>query len=191
MRSKTELLKILFAWRHVKYVLYSYLLLLLLGTVLPINTKDSPSLNDNYTLTIRWDYWLHALVYIPVPVLLGLSMRRRYAGKEDAQQQIKRKHQPQINREHPVRNNVNHQAQRRDYEYRLTVKPCFWLQLAGYSFFITAAYEGLQLVIPFRAFNINDLVANGVGAVLGYLLLVVFRKHFTLEGIKPMKRTGY
>jgi len=28
-------------------------------------------------------------------------------------------------------------------------------------------------VIPYRAFNINDLLANGVGAVLGFLLLAV------------------
>ena len=29
--------------------------------------------------------------------------------------------------------------------------------------------EGVQLLIPFRTFNINDLFANGVGALIGLI----------------------
>jgi len=44
-------------------------------------------------------------------------------------------------------------------------------------------------VSPCRAFNINDLLANGVGAALGFLLLLVFRNtrrnyRFGHDGIK-------
>ena len=59
---------------NIKNITYIYLLILLLGTVLPLNSVSSSTLNYNYTLHIRWDYLLHALVYIPLPVLLGLSL---------------------------------------------------------------------------------------------------------------------
>lgn len=44
------------------------------------------------------------------------------------------------------------------------------------SLLVTVLFEGLQLVIPYRSFNINDMTANGVGAVIGLLLVLVFRK---------------
>jgi glycopeptide antibiotics resistance protein len=31
--------------------------------------------------------------------------------------------------------------------------------------------EAIQYVLPYRAFNINDLLANGLGVVLGFVLL--------------------
>lgn len=34
--------------------------------------------------------------------------------------------------------------------------------------------EGLQYLIPFRTFNINDLVANGAGVGLGFLIYLTF-----------------
>lgn len=52
----------------------------------------------------------------------------------------------------------------------------FWFLLALVSLAITAAFEFIQIVIPYRAFNINDLVANGVGAMMGLILMKVFWK---------------
>jgi len=53
-------------------------------------------------------------------------------------------------------------------------KISFWVRIALFSLFITALFELLQMFIPYRAFNINDMVANGVGATLGFLLILIF-----------------
>ena len=40
---------------------------------------------------------------------------------------------------------------------------------------IPVLFELLQLVIPYRAFNINDMVAKGVGAMIGLVgILSIF-----------------
>ena len=125
----------------IKQITYIYLLILLLGTVLPLNSVLSP-LNDNYTLHIRWDYLLHALVYIPLPVLLGLYLKNRSAEQSE----------PQIGK------------------YRL------WIRIVLLTLPVTVLLEVLQLVIPYRAFNINDLMANGVGAIMGLMVIPILWK---------------
>ena len=105
--------------------IYTYLTLLVLATVLPINGTES-ALNNNYTLNIRWDYLLHALAYIPIPVLL-----------------------------------------------KYLVKP-YW-QIIAASLLIAAALEAFQLLLPDRAFNANDLLANIIGVVMGIILVVIIR----------------
>ena len=47
-----------------------YVGLLLLGSVVPIGNRASDILMDNYTLDIRWDYLLHAFIYLPLPLIL-------------------------------------------------------------------------------------------------------------------------
>jgi glycopeptide antibiotics resistance protein len=37
-----------------------------------------------------------------------------------------------------------------------------------------AAIEGVQYLLPYRAFNINDLIANSIGILLGSLVLSLF-----------------
>ena len=114
-------------WRmlNIKHITFIYLLILLLGAVLPLNSVSSP-LNDNYTLHIRWYYLLHALIYIPLPVLLGLSLKKGS-----------------------------------------------WIRIALLALPATVLFEALQLVIPYRAFNINDLIANGVGVIIGLIPAVL------------------
>jgi len=34
--------------------------------------------------------------------------------------------------------------------------------------------EAIQYVLPYRAFNINDLLANGLGVVFGFLILMKY-----------------
>jgi len=114
--------------------------------VIPLNT--STALNDNYTMSIRWDYLLHALVYLPLPLLLALGIR-----KGSGSALVK----PGPHESEPSKTGSNR----------------FWIRIIIYSLLITVLLECLQLVIPYRAFNINDLLANGVGTVLGFLLLVV------------------
>ncbi len=113
----------------VKRLIYIYLTFLILGTMLPIN--GTFALNDNYVLNIRWDYLLHVLVYIPLPVLLIKQTEK------------------------------------------------FWLAML-LSFAIAAGFEFVQLTIAFRAFNINDLLANVVGILAGVLVYFLLRnKNFS------------
>ena len=113
---------------NIKFITYNYLLILLLGSVLPLNPVSS-SMNDNYTLHIRWDYLLHALVYMPLPVLLGMYLKKGS-----------------------------------------------WIRIVLFTLPVTVLLEVLQLAIPYRTFNINDLMANIVGATIGFMLIPVFRK---------------
>ena len=53
----------------IRFLAYGYLTLLLIGSLIPL-TPVSYTLNDNYTLNIRWDYLLHALVYLALPWML-------------------------------------------------------------------------------------------------------------------------
>ena len=50
------------------------------------------------------------------------------------------------------------------------VKTLGWL-VVGVLF--ACAMEAVQYVLPYRAFNINDLLANGLGVVLGFILLIL------------------
>ena len=60
---------------QIRTITYLYLLFLFLGAVLPL-TLVSSTLSNNYTFEIRWDYLLHALVYMPLPVVLGLFLKK-------------------------------------------------------------------------------------------------------------------
>ena len=62
-----------------------------------------------------------------------------------------------------------------------------WVVLTVGIFF-AAAMEGVQYILPYRAWNVNDLLANGVGILMGGMLMgiinVVFRnraRKFSLE----------
>jgi len=92
-------------------------------------------LTNNYTLNIRWDYLLHFIVYMPLPILLYFRFI---------------------------------QAQRSGAVVKVIIM----------SLLISPLLELLQLVLPFRSFNINDLYANMGGVVLGLIVILVFRRRF-------------
>jgi len=100
---------------------------LVLLSVLPVNGSDS-SLNNNYFLSIRWDYLVHAMVYLPVPVLMGLAWKSM-----------------------PM-----------------------W-QVFVFSLALGAGLELMQYLTPWRAFNLNDLLGNVVGVVLGSFVVLFYR----------------
>ncbi len=56
-----------------------------------------------------------------------------------------------------------------------------WIPVILLSSVVVVLFESVQLLIPYRAFNINDLFANGVGVVIGFTLYLLFRKR--LAGI--------
>ncbi len=106
-----------------------YLLLLLAGALIPLG-NGLATLSNNYTLNVRADYLLHALFYIPLPVVLLLSKWGRKGG---------------------------------------------WVPVILISLLVIILFESVQLLVPYRAFNINDLIANGVGVLIGLGLYVVFK----------------
>jgi len=111
---------------------YIYIFILFLGSVVPIGNHASDILMDNYTLDIRWDYLLHALIYLPLPLIMFYG-RRSIAGSGA-------------------------------------------IRLIFLSVFIPVLFEILQMVIPYRSFNINDMMANCFGVVLGWVLVLALRK---------------
>ena len=115
----------------LKAILIIYLTLLLLATVLPLNSAGE-ALNENHVLTLRWDYLLHALVYAPLPVLLARQLKKLW--------------------------------------------PAVLIALS-----LAAGFELLHALLPYRGFNINDLVANGAGVGIGYIIIAILTgdKHNT------------
>ena len=111
---------------------FLYVGLLLLGSAVPIGNLASDILMDNYTLDIRWDYLLHALIYLLLPLILFYG-RRNITGSVA-------------------------------------------IRMVFISALIPVLFEILQMVIPYRSFNINDLLANCFGVVLGWALAVAWRK---------------
>lgn len=101
-----------------------YFVAVVLLIILPIN-GDRFNLNDIMIISIRGDYFFHALVFIPWAFFMT-SMR-----------------QP------------------------------LWLWLILGLLFSTGT-EMLQYLLPYRRFNINDLISNSLGIVLGMAFLTLF-----------------
>jgi VanZ family protein len=116
----------------MKKLLYTYIIILILLAVLPINGTSS-MLNNNYLLNIRWDYLVHALVYIPLVPMIMIA----FSGWK--------------------------------------VKPYGRAVVIIVSLLFAFSLEGIQYFIPYRAFNINDLAANGGGVGLGFFVFFNFK----------------
>jgi VanZ family protein len=115
--------------RHhlIRILLLSYLLAVVLMYVLPVNTKGE--LNTQHVAGLRLDYLLHALLFLPLPVLL-----------------------------------IDPKA-----------KPGKFVLLFVAAVCVAGVTEYIHALIPYRSFNPNDLLANVCGAVIGGLLVVVYR----------------
>lgn len=114
----------------LKHLPLIYMLILLLLSTLPINGDDTNSiLNNNYTLSIRWDYLVHAFVYIPMVPLLKI---------------------------------------------RLASQKTIKIILLSLTFAISL--EAIQLLVPWRTFNVNDMASNTLGVGMGFLLLLLIKR---------------
>jgi glycopeptide antibiotics resistance protein len=107
---------------NIRWLTGIYLMILLLGSLLPLN--NGTSLNNTYIVEVRSDYFLHFLMMLPLPVLLGLTFRQ-LSGT--------------------------------------------WWRVLLLGLLVVVFCEGIQLLIPYRTFNINDLFANGLGALIGLI----------------------
>lgn len=57
--------------------------------------------------------------------------------------------------------------------------PVSLMILTGLAFAVVC--EGIQYVLPYRSFNINDLIANGIGIITGIVLVLspVYNRFFS------------
>lgn len=117
------------------YLMLAYLAFLLVGTFVPFSQTNT-FLTDNYTLSIRWDYIVHFLLYMPLPVLLYAWFSMKPGGR-------------------------------------------IWFRVLWISVVVPVAFEFVQKFLPYRNFNINDMLGNLVGVVLGVALIVAFGKRIT------------
>ena len=57
-----------------------------------------------------------------------------------------------------------------------------WIRVIVISLLITALFEAVQLVVPYRAFNINDMLANALGVLIGLLPAILVWRRFSGSG---------
>ncbi len=107
-----------------KALLITYVAFVMVLSVVPFSNQVI-SLNNTHVLSLRLDYLLHALVFIPMVPLLRFS-------------------RPDI----PL-----------------------WIAFV-LSLGLAIVAEGIHYYLPYRAYNINDLLGNIIGVVLG--LAIVF-----------------
>ncbi len=141
----------------MKKLLFTYITILILLAVLPINGTNS-ILNNNYLLNIRWDYLVHALVYIPLVPLIIIV-------------QIKTGRNVQLHG-------------RATLSFRT-------LNIIIISLLYAFSLEGIQYFLSYRALNINDMMANGVGVILGSIVYLILKKErviFFLFNNKPSEK---
>jgi VanZ family protein len=119
-----------------QYIFLAYLTLLFILAVIPIN-GTSDILDNNYTFNIRWDYLVHALVYLPMFPLIKF------------------------------RNFKTSKLQN--------------LKFLILSLLIAISLECVQLLTPWRTFNVNDMLGNGIGVLVGIIIMIIFRNNIVLK----------
>ena len=103
-------------------------MILLLLSTLPLNGTNSV-LNNSYTLNIRWDYLIHALLYIPMIPLLSY------------------------------------------YKVKMGT-----INIILIALILAISLEAIQYIIPWRTFNVNDLVSNILGVGIGFVFFKTIKK---------------
>lgn len=111
-----------------------YLAVLVLLSSLPINSTGS-TINHIFIVSIRLDYLLHCIIYIPLVTILWIEK-----------------------------------------EYEFLVKPWKTILWIAAMLIFAAATEGIQYFLPYRAFNINDLISNCLGIILGLILTFAIKQ---------------
>jgi VanZ family protein len=116
-----------------------YLAVLVLLSSLPINSTGS-TINHIFIVSIRLDYLLHCIIYIPLVTILWIEK-----------------------------------------EYEFLVKPWKTILWIAAMLIFAAATEGIQYFLPYRAFNINDLISNCLGIILGLILTFAIKQLFAVK----------
>ena len=111
----------------IKYLFITYLAAVIIVSLIPLG-GTTIALNEHQALSIRLDYLVHALVFLPLVPLWRI-----------------------VRPEHP---------------WSLTI-------ITG--LLLAAVTEGSQYFIPYRAYNINDLLGNISGVLLGVLVALAIK----------------
>jgi VanZ family protein len=128
--SNKLLINTLFTRKRLKTALIVYTIILILLSVLPINSTSS-TINHTYVVKVRLDYLLHYIVFFSWMFFVWIAT------------------------------NVSFRT-----DFRKTTFIIFLCLLFAF------ANELIQYFLPYRAFNINDLVANSIGVLLGSILFL-------------------
>ena len=123
--------------RNMRTLFFAYILFLIVIAIFPINSASSGALNNIYIITVRLDYLLHSILFIPWIFL-----------------------------------------------YLVTFRPATWcdkLIMIGSGLLMAFATEGIQYFLPYRAYNINDLLANILGILLGSFALFINMRQLRIK----------
>ena len=134
--SESHIERVMRSAKLMRWITAVYITVLFVAAVIPLSAGTKP-LYHNYTFHIRWDYILHMIVYLPMPLLMGFSQKKR---------------------------------------------ELLWVRVIVISLLITVMFEAVQLVVPYRAFNINDMLANALGVLIGLLPAVLVWRRFSGSG---------
>lgn len=115
---------------HLKKLFWIYTIILILLALLPVNGSGSV-INHTFVVSIRLDYLIHCIIYLPWMFLLAKVTR------------------------------VN---------FRFSLLPSLIMIIVAFIFSIIN--EAVQYYLPYRAFNINDLLANVLGVAIGILFFL-------------------
>jgi len=66
--------------------------------------------------------------------------------------------------------------------FRIRNKGRYWVRVIAIALIITVLLEAIQLMIPYRAFNINDLLASALGLFIGLAPAVLLWRRFSCAG---------
>ena len=115
----------------IKYLFIFYLIGVAIVSILPIGGM-STAMNEVDVLSIRLDYLVHALVFIPLVPL-----------------------------------------------WRMVGPPAPWWLMIAAGLLLAAATEAVQLYLPYRAYNINDMLGNMAGVTIGTIIALFIPKSIT------------
>ena len=171
-----------------KLFLYLHLVSILLLVTLPLNT--SSELNNITILQLRGDYFFHILMFLPWAFF-------RKAFTKPAQSKS-----PQLNSSLPNsisqslchHNTTSESSPLTSHRSPLTSHrssliaylSCLNWLLLGLLF--AAGSEVLQYLLPWRAYNVNDLLANMLGILVGFTLLFLFNIRQKTQPINTLTR---
>lgn len=141
--------------KYKNLVFLAYISGMILLVTLPLN--NAKELNNITILQLRGDYFFHILLFLPWAFFhnaAAKSLRLRICywplalSFWSAAKPTAKSQKPTAKSQQPS-----------------------WLLL---GLFFAAGTEGLQHFLPWRAFNVNDLLANGLGILVGFALVLRF-----------------
>ncbi|MFU8844551.1 MAG: VanZ family protein [Bacteroidales bacterium] len=116
--------------KHYRILFYTYTIIVLLLAVLPLS-NSVVVINNIYVISIRMDYILHFVIFMPWVFLLRMVS---------------------------------------NWSFKTVPVKTLALILAGLLF--ASSTELVQYFLAYRAFNINDLIANNLGVLLGAVVFL-------------------